>query len=65
MSLGQGTGRKKNKRKLTDKLTDKETINEESSRPKKQTSLVKILKDKTGQVVQDGEGLFQGFEFSK
>ena len=56
---GQGTGRKKNKQKLTDKLSQSTNeSNEKGSAPqaKKQK---KVLKDKTGQVVQDNEGLFQ------
>ena len=71
---GQGTGRKKNKRKLTEKLED----NNENSPPptkkfapnkeenkKDKNDKGKVLKDKTGQVVLEGEGLFQGFRVLK
>ena len=68
---GQGTGRKKNKRKLTEKLEDN---NENSPPPSKKFApnkdehkkeKGKVLKDKTGQVVLEGEGLFQGFRVLK
>jgi len=67
---GQGTGRKKNKRKLTDKLDSNVVEHQQKDQPpaKKQAignNGTKVLKDKTGQIVQDGEGLFQGFRVLK
>ena len=62
---GQGTGRKKNKQKLTEKLSQSKDESNEGPTPKtkknkdKNKNKTKVLKDKTGQVVQDGEGLFQ------
>ena len=66
---GQGTGRKKNKkRKLAESLKDssENTENENPSPSKKSKKNEKkkkkrAKKDKSGQVVQEGEGLFQGF----
>jgi len=66
---GKGTGRKKKKRKLEEVLDDAENTkpkfeNKSSADPKKAKKSkpsAKIIKDKTGQVVQEGEGLFQGF----
>ena len=60
---GKGTGRKKKKRKRD---VDPDEQNEQSeqaeqSEPKAKKSKKKKLKDKTGQIVQEGEGLFQGF----
>ena len=72
---GKGTGRKKNKRKR-EIDPDEQNKEPELSEPKaknmkiaqldpkaKNTKMVqkKQLKDKTGQLVQEGEGLFQGF----
>ena len=57
---GHGTGRKK--RKLTEKLNqtnDTEEVVE--AKPSKKRAKKRPKKDKTGQLVQDGEGLFQGF----
>ena len=59
-SKGQGTGRKKNKQKLADKLSQSKEESKEGSTPQaKNNKKEKVLKDKTGQVVNDGEGLFQ------
>lgn len=60
---GKGTGRKKKKRKLDEVLDEntKPKPENKSSEPKAKKSKTKIIKDKTGQVVQEGEGLFQGF----
>ena len=69
---GQGTGRKKNKkRKLTESLQTGENAENESpskkskqenpSKKSKKNKRKRPVKDKSGQVVQDGEGLFQGF----
>lgn len=57
---GQGTGRKKKKKK------DKEApavVAPQVSKPSTKPASVK--KDKAGQLVQDGEGLFQGFRVKK
>merc|ERR1711962_1579979 len=61
---GIGTGRKKNKKR---KSADDVENNEDTS-PSKRQKFEKNefknkneLKDKTGQIVADGEGLFQGF----
>lgn len=71
---GKGTGRKKSKRKLADNLEDSPKENEpkklkkeptDKSESRKDKNHKKIMKDKTGQVVQDGEGLFQGFRVLK
>ena len=57
---GQGTGRKKNKQKLADKLSQSKDESKDGSTPQaKNNKKAKVLKDKTGQVVNDGEGLFQ------
>ena len=57
---GQGTGRKKNKQKLADKLSQSKDESKDGSNPQaKNNKKAKVLKDKTGQVVNDGEGLFQ------
>jgi len=80
---GQGTGRKKNKkRKLTESL-DKENKDDQSdegnkdkdqnsgpspskkSKKSKKEKRKRPVKDKSGQIVQDGEGLFQGFRVLK
>jgi len=66
---GKGTGRKKNKRKLDVDLNEqnneqnqepKQGIPPKQSEPRAKKSKIQ-LKDKTGQLVQEGEGLFQGF----
>jgi len=63
---GQGTGRKKNKQKLADKLSQSKDESKDGSTPQaKNNKKTKVLKDKTGQVVNDGEGLFQGFRVLK
>lgn len=66
---GSGTGRKKSKkRKLEEVLNDdqdnSQPLTKEKKRKEKPKSK-KVLKDKTGQVVQEGEGLFQGFRVLK
>ena len=75
---GQGTGRKKNKkRKLTESLNTEnsspskkskasenvENVNPTTKKSKKKNKnkQKRIIKDKSGQVVQEGEALFQGF----
>ena len=61
---GKGTGRKKRKRELENDLDgNKEQQSDHPSEPKKakKSKRKKIKKDKTGNVVQEGEGLFQGF----
>ena len=65
---GKGTGRKKKKRKR-DFDSDEQNKDPKQSEPSEPTakksklekSHKKQLKDKTGQLVQEGEGLFQGF----
>ena len=59
---GKGTGRKKKKRELEKDLDGSGKEQAEPSEPTaKKSKRKKIKKDKTGQVVQEGEGLFQGF----
>merc|ERR1711935_931188 len=74
---GQGTGRKKGKRELEKVLDVSEKEQADPSEPKaknskkeqadpsepkaKKSKRKKIKKDKTGNIVQEGEGLFQGF----
>ena len=62
---GKGTGRKKRKRDLENDLDVSEEKQSDPSEPKakksKNSKRKKIKKDKTGNIVQEGEGLFQGF----
>jgi len=73
---GEGTGRKKGKRELEKVLDVSEKEQADPSEPKakkskeqadpsepkaKKSKRKKIKKDKTGNIVQEGEGLFQGF----
>jgi len=63
---GKGTGRKKKKRKLDEVLDDGSKQSNENEEPKskkakKNKNRDKVVKDKTGQAVKEGEGLFQGF----
>ncbi|TRY71706.1 hypothetical protein TCAL_04756 [Tigriopus californicus] len=58
---GHGTGRKKNKKK--DKEAPPTPATPSASRPSTQPASLK--KDKAGQLVQAGEGLFQGFRVKK
>ena len=68
---GKGTGRKKNKKKAGDvkKSDDDKSIKKDPAAPSKNRKNKNkvgakkhmVRKDKSGQVVQAGEGLFQGF----
>ena len=59
---GKGTGRKKTKRELEKDLDGNKEQQSDPSEPKaKKSKRKKVKKDKTGNIVQEGEGLFQGF----
>lgn len=69
---GHGTGRKKKRQNVTDKLevvvedkAQKKTTNDVPAANKNTYKKKRPLKDKTGQEVQEGEGLFQGFRVLK
>ncbi len=58
---GKGTGRKKKKKKDP----DLRQMDQKSATKFKKLKPGRVRKDKTGQVVQKGEGLFQGFRVKK
>lgn len=69
---GKGTGRKKNKNKGAGAAGGAEKVQagrvekrKEAADGKKAGKKKKLKKDKAGQLVQDGEGLFQGFRVKK